>query len=198
MLVNPRPSGDDGAREWLDGQEVRWGYQPNYAAAFVSRPDIAEAWLGLSAAVMGGMDRRRFEIATIAAARARRSTYCTAAHSLMLREVCADEEAVAALVAHPDGSTLDPTDRAVVAFAAKVARDPAAIEAADVDALRSAGLSDDDIADVVFAVAARCFFATALDGMGARVDRQIGDAFAPEVMARLTVGRPMAAADPDA
>jgi alkylhydroperoxidase family enzyme len=116
----------------------------------------------------------------------------------MLREVCADEEAAVALAAHTYGSTLDATDRAVVAFADKVARDPASVDVDDVDALRSAGLSDDDIADVVFAVAARCFFATVLDGMGARVDHQIGAAFAPEVMARLTVGRPVAAPDPDA
>jgi alkylhydroperoxidase family enzyme len=33
------------------------------------------------------MDRRRFEIATIAAARALHSTYCTAAHSKFLRDV---------------------------------------------------------------------------------------------------------------
>ncbi len=48
----------------------------------------------------------------------------------------------------------------------------------------------------MFAVAARCFFATVLDGMGARVDHQIGAAFAPDVMARLTVGRPVAAPGP--
>lgn len=40
---------------------------------------------------------------------------------------------------------------------AEVATDAASIEAEDVDRLRDAGLSDADIADVVFAASARCF-----------------------------------------
>jgi uncharacterized peroxidase-related enzyme len=191
MLIDPTDGDDTASREWREGQAARWGFVPNYAAAFASRPDVAQAWLGLSAAVSGGMDRRRFEVATIAAARARRSTYCTAAHSLFLRDVCSDDEAVRALAEHPDGSTLDPTDRAVVAFATKVAEDPASVDAADVEALHAAGLTDDDIADVVFAVAARCFFATVLDGMGATVDPQIASSFDPATFERMTVGRPV-------
>src|SRR6185312_9426638 len=62
-------------------QRDSWGFLPNYAAAFSARPDVARAWNALNATVRGGMDRRRFEIATIAASRALRSTYCTAAHS---------------------------------------------------------------------------------------------------------------------
>jgi uncharacterized peroxidase-related enzyme len=196
MLVNPRPRGDDEVRVWLETQEERWGFRPNYAAAFVSRPDVAQAWMALGAAVSSGVDRRRFELATIAAARARRSTYCTAAHSMVLRDVCSDEGAMRGLAEHPDGSTLDATDHAVVTFATKVAEDPASITAEDVDALRAAGLTDDDIADVVFAVAARCFFATVLDGMGATVDPQIASSFDPTTLAHLTVGRPLSGSGP--
>ncbi|MET0314515.1 MAG: siderophore-iron reductase FhuF, partial [Hansschlegelia sp.] len=42
----------------------------------------------------------------------------------------------------------------------------------DVDALRTVGLSDNDIADVVFAAAARSFFAKVLDGVGVNADDQ--------------------------
>ena len=59
-------------------QRAAWGFLPNYAAAFSTRPDVARAWYALNTTIRDGMDRRRFEIATIAAARARRSTYCTA------------------------------------------------------------------------------------------------------------------------
>ncbi len=44
------------------------------------------AWNVLSATAREGMDRRLFELATIAAARAMRSIYCTPAHSLFLRD----------------------------------------------------------------------------------------------------------------
>lgn len=44
--------------------------------AFSTRPDVAQACNALNTAVRDGMDRRRFEIATIAASRGLRSTYC--------------------------------------------------------------------------------------------------------------------------
>ena len=39
------------------------------------------------------------------------------------------------------------------------------VEQADVDALRAVGLTDADVADLVFAVAARAFFTKVLDGL---------------------------------
>jgi hypothetical protein len=78
-----------------------------------------------------------------------------------------------------------------MAFARKVAVDAAGISVGDVDALRSAGLSDNDIADVVFAAAARSFFAKVLDAVGAQADHQLGEAFDPAVTAQMVVGRPI-------
>jgi len=80
----------------------------------------------------------------------------------------------------------------VVAFATKVARQASAISQDDVDALRAAGLSDNDVADVIFAVGARCFFATVLDAAGAEPDHQLAAAL-DTVAERLVVGRPIAA-----
>jgi hypothetical protein len=56
--------GDDVAH-WYQQQRDAWGYLPNYAAAFATRPDVAQAWNTLNNAVRGQMDRRRFELATI-------------------------------------------------------------------------------------------------------------------------------------
>ena len=170
------------------------GYLPNYATAFASRPEVARAWTALNVAVRDGMDRRRFELATIAAARALRSTYCTTAHSKFLRDACKDEATMLSMAADPDGGSLDVTDRAVIAFARKVALDAEAISQDDMNALREVGLSDNDIADIVFAAAARCFFAKVLDGVGVNADHQLGAAFEPHVVEQLTVGRPIAAA----
>ncbi len=86
-----------------------WGFLPNYAVPFSHRPEVAQAWQALNLAIRGGMDRRRYEIATIAASRARRSTYCTAAHSKFLRDVCDDEAAMLSINDHPDGAGLDET-----------------------------------------------------------------------------------------
>jgi uncharacterized peroxidase-related enzyme len=173
-------------------QRQAWGFLPNYAPAFSTRPDVAPAWNALNTTIRNGMDRRRFEIATVAAARALHSTYCTAAHSKFLRDVCGDEETVRAIAADPSGAGLNPQDHAVYVFAAKVAADAASVEQADVDTLRAVGLSDADVADIVYAAAARSFFTRVLDGLGAQLDIETAGTFPAEVLESMIVGRPVA------
>lgn len=175
--------------QWYQSQRSAWGFLPDYAGCFTTRPEVAQAWTQLIGTVRSGMDRRCFEIATIAAARARRSTYCTVAHTSFLRDVCGDEQSVEALALSPDGSTLSATDAAVYAFATKVAVDAADVSQDDVDALRAIGLSDADVADVVFAVASRAFFTTVLDGLGAQLDAATASRFEPSVLQAMVVGR---------
>lgn len=137
--------------DYYRGQREACGFVPNSALlAFSPRPEVAAAWGALNEAVRGGMDRRRFELATITAARARRSTYCTAAHSRFLRDECGDEESLASIVADPTGAALEPQDRAAEQLAAKVAGDAASVEQ-DIDHLHEVGLWDADIADIVSA-----------------------------------------------
>jgi uncharacterized peroxidase-related enzyme len=140
------------------------------------------------------MDRRRYELATVAASRAVRCTYCVAAHSKFLRDVCGDEPAMRALADDPTGASLDEVDRAIVGFATKIATDPVSVTAQDVERLRELGLSDGEVADLIFAVAARRFFTTVLDAAGVRADTQLASAFEPELSDRFVVGRPFAAA----
>ena len=191
MLINLTPSeATEDVEKYLAGQTASWGYLPNYANAYVSRPEVARGWAILNGSIRDGMDPRRYEIATIGAARALRSTYCTAAHAKFLRDDCGDEPAMLAIAT--DDAALDEVDRAVMAFAAKVARDAASLSEADVDALRRVGLSDNEIGDVVFAAAARCFFATVADAFGAQADHQLGEQFEPAVRDAFVVGRPIA------
>ncbi len=174
---------------YYEQQRAAWGFLPNYAEAFSTRPEVAVAWGALNNAVRDRMDRRRFEIATIGAARALRSTYCTAAHSAFLRDVCGDEPTMVTIAEDPSGAALSDQDRAVYEFAARVAQDAAAVGQSDIDRLRDLGLSEGNIADVVFAAAARCFFTRVLDGLGAQLDAETASTFAPEILASMVVGR---------
>ncbi len=190
------PVGEDAAEgelaEYYRARRAAWGFLPNYAGAFSTRPDVARAWNALNTTIRDSMDRRRFEIATIAAARSRRSTYCTAAHSGFLRDVCGDEDTMRSIAAEPGDPALGAEDRAVYDFAAKVAADAASVDQDDVDQLRAVGLTDAEVADVVFAAAARCFFTAVLDGLGAQLDPQTASTFAPEELDSMVVGRPVA------
>jgi len=191
ITVPDEASVDDDVSRWYERQRASWGFLPNYALAFSTRPDIAEAWTALSNAVGKGMERRRYELATIAAARAVRSTYCLAAHSKFLRDDVGDEPTMRAILDDPSLASLDPTDRAVMEFATLVARDASSITNDDVQRLRDHGLSDADIADVTFAAAARCFFTKVLDALGAQPDPQLAEWFDPDTRQKVTVGRPI-------
>jgi len=182
------------AAGWYQRQRESWGYLPNYAPAFALRPDVAQAWNALNGSIIKNMDRRRYELVSIAAAREYRSTYCTAAHSKFLRDLCHDESTMRTIAADPGGDALDATDRAVMDFATKVARDASSVTAADTDQLRAQGLSDEDIVDVVLAASARAFFTKILDGLGVQADFQLGEAFDAELRNQVTVGRPIAVA----
>lgn len=194
MFIDTVPEDAAGGElaEYYRQQRDSWGFLPNYAFAFATRPDVARAWGGLNTTIRNGMDRRLFELATIAAARALRSTYCTAAHSKFLRDVCGDEESLEAIAREPDGASLGAPDRAVFRFAAKVATDASSVEQSDVDELRELGLTDRDVADIVFAAAARSFFTRVLDGLGAQLDAQTAAEFAPGLLDSMVVGRPAA------
>lgn len=178
--------------EHLAEEEAFWGFVPGYAHCFVPRPAVARAWRALNGTVRTGMERRDYELASIAAARARRSTYCTVAHSMFLRDVCGDEESVRLIDDDPTGGALSERDAAVFGFATRLATDASAVEQHDVDRLRAFGLGDAEIAGIVYAVAARLFFTTVLDGLGAQLDPQTAARFEPDLLAGMVVGRAVA------
>ena len=168
-----------------------FGFIPNFTLAFGDRPAVYAAWRQLNGAIKGSMDLRRYELATVAVARRLRSSYCTLAHGSVLIDKFLDPEAVRTLVADGRSAALDDTDAAIMDFAQKVAVDATAVQQADIDRLRSLGLTDADILDVVLAAAARCFFSKTLDALGVQADATYAR-LSPPVRDALTVGRPIA------
>jgi uncharacterized peroxidase-related enzyme len=167
-----------------------FGHLPNLTKAFSQRPEVYAAWRQLNGAIKANMDLRRYELATLAAARRLRSSYCMLAHGTILADQFLGAEAVQALAAGSDAAGLDAVDVAVMELADKVAHDATSVTQADVDRIRSLGLSDAEILDVVAAAAARCFFSKALDGMGVQPDARFGE-LDPRLRDALTVGRPI-------
>ena len=51
-----------------DRQQKHYGYVPDYATVFSHRPEVMRRWAELLAALKRPMDKRRFELATFAAA----------------------------------------------------------------------------------------------------------------------------------
>jgi uncharacterized peroxidase-related enzyme len=178
------------ARMYATDREV-FGHLPNLTRAFSRRPDVYAAWRQLNGAIKANMGLRRYELATVAAARRLRSSYCMLAHGTVLADELLGPDAVRALATDPATAGLDAVDLAVVELADKVAADATSVTEADVDRLRSLGLADEEILDVVLAAAARCFFSKALDALGAQPDARFA-ALDPLLRDALVVGRPIA------
>jgi uncharacterized peroxidase-related enzyme len=168
------------------------GYVANYTRAFSTRPGVLQGWLALKDAITSGMDPRLYELATVAAATAIRSSYCSLVHGNILAVGYYSAKTVVSIAG--DGSeagALDPADAAVVRFARKVAEEAEQITPEDVDELRGLGLSDADVFNVILAAAARCFFSKVLDATGTQPDAALHD-LPGQLRAALTVGRDIA------
>jgi uncharacterized peroxidase-related enzyme len=186
--------GDFGeASDLVEADRSARGYVPNYTRALLNRPDVYRAWRGLIGAISATMDERRYELATLAAARRLRSSYCALAHGKVLADRFLTPAEVAELARGRDVDSLDEVDRAVLELADKVAADATTVTREDVDRLRALGLSDADVVDVVLAAAARCFYSKTLDALGVEPDAAYRDLPA-DLRDALTVGRPIGAA----
>ncbi|HWE32215.1 MAG TPA: hypothetical protein VG410_01950 [Solirubrobacteraceae bacterium] len=181
----------DAIAEMYSADEEVFGYLPNFTRAFSLRPTVYAAWRQLNAAIKSEMDLRRYELATVAAASRLRSSYCTLAHGSILMDKFLDDGSVGAVVTDHRAAGLGATDVAVMDLAEKVVDDATAVEQADIDRLRSAGLSDAEIFDVVLTATARCFFSKTLDALGVEPDVKYAD-LDPDVRDVLTVGRAIA------
>jgi alkylhydroperoxidase family enzyme len=125
----------------------------NYERAFEKRPEVYAAWAQLNGAIKASMDLRRYELATLAAARRLRSSYCALAHGSVLLERFG--EAVHAIALDYRAAGLDPIDVAVMDLAERVVDNATSIGDTDLQRLRDLGLTDDEIMGVVLAAAAR-------------------------------------------
>src|SRR4051812_46932432 len=92
----PRDQAPPGLAELYEADRAKFGYVPNLTRAFSLRPGVYAAWRELIGAIQAGMEPRRYELATVAAARTLRSSYCMLAHGSVLASRFLDPEALPA------------------------------------------------------------------------------------------------------
>ena len=134
----------------LEVQE-KSGFVPNVFLALAHRPAEWRAFFAYHDALMEndtGLTKAEREMIVVATSGANRCQYCVVAHGAILRiraknPLIADQVAVNYLKAD-----LTPRQKAMLAFAMKVALDAGAIEESDFEALRAHGFSGDDIWDI--------------------------------------------------
>jgi uncharacterized peroxidase-related enzyme len=191
IRTTPPSDADGTVRDMYDQVQNRFGFVPNWAKAFSLRPGILDGWTALLKSIQSNLPVRSYELATLAAARALRSSYCSLAHGNVLATKVFDAPAVTAIMKNEPASPLEARERVMMAFAEKVALNADRITAAEVEDLRSHGYRDEEIFDLAAAAAARCFFAKLMDALGVQADPTFND-LDPALRQALTVGRPVA------
>jgi uncharacterized peroxidase-related enzyme len=146
---------NDTLKAMFEQLQGRKDYLPNYAKVFCYRPEVMAAWENLQSTIQQTIDHRRYELVTLAAAQTINSSYCSLAHGQVLSRKYYDDKEVEAIAADSPDSPLDAADRAMMAFARKVARDTSSITQQDIDLLKTHGFDDAEIFDITATAAAR-------------------------------------------
>jgi uncharacterized peroxidase-related enzyme len=196
FITTTSPNEAEGdVREMYMRQQTKYGYVPNYAKVFSHRPQIMKLWADLQKGIRANFENRRFELVTVAAAMAIRSTYCSLAHGQALTEFYSADE-VQSIVNGSDFGPLTEAERVMMRFAGKVAREASRVTAGDVELLKEHGFTDTEIFDIVAAATARTFFAQLCEGLGATADATFRELDEP-LRNTLTVGRPIDYIEPE-
>jgi uncharacterized peroxidase-related enzyme len=100
-----------------------------------------------------GLPRADRELGAVAASRINGCSYCASVHALRFTQLTKEPEVMERIQADGVTAALDPRRRAILDYAAKLTRDPAALGPSDAAPLRAQGLTDLDILDLTHAVA---------------------------------------------
>ncbi|MBY8918591.1 peroxidase-related enzyme (plasmid) [Nitratireductor sp. L1-7-SE] len=97
----------------------------------------------------GGMGRAERELSAVGASVVNRCVYCAAVHASRYNQLTKDELAMQAIFADGEEAELDERQKAIFLFAAKLSKAPSEATEEDMQALRDAGLKDDEILDLI-------------------------------------------------
>ena len=145
----------DRAKESLETIRKKMGRVPNIFKTMAHSPTALQAYLGLSGALAGAVlsDKVREQIA-LTVAEESQCEYCLAAHSAIGKSMgLAPEE----IEASRRGKSSDPKINAVLVFAKKLSANHGRITDQELQEIRKAGCSDEEIIEVITAVVLNLF-----------------------------------------
>jgi len=131
--------------------QSKTGFIPNVFLVLARRPDEFRAFFAYYDALMlrdGGLSKAEREMIVVATSAANACPYCVVAHGAVLRIYARNPILADQLAVNYRHADVTPRQRAMLDFSVKMARRPEEIEEPDVETLREAGFSDEDIWDI--------------------------------------------------
>jgi uncharacterized peroxidase-related enzyme len=156
-------------KEIYDGDRAPDGHIPEHSRVMAVNPEAEQAWEGLIRAITAQMDKRRYELVTLAAARALGSRHCRLAHGARSLRWIEHDELVALAADHRDAG-LSEAEVAMMDFAEKLSTDAASMTEEDGLRLRAVGFTDREIVDIALTAAARNYYSRTIQALGVAVD----------------------------
>ena len=141
---------DDIRGRILEVQE-KSGFVPNVFLALAHRPDEFRAFFAYHDALMlrpSGLTKGEREMIVVATSGANDCVYCVVAHGAILRIYEKNPLIAEQVATNYRKADIPPRQKAMLAFAMKVATASGTIEDADFEALRPHGFSDEDVWDI--------------------------------------------------
>jgi uncharacterized peroxidase-related enzyme len=141
---------DDIRARILEVQEQA-GFVPNVFITLAHRPDEFRAFFAYHDALMqkdGGLSKAEREMIVVATSGANDCLYCIVAHGAILRIYAKNPLVADQIAVNYRKADISQRQRAMLAFAMKVAVNSVAIDDADFTALREHGFTDEDIWDI--------------------------------------------------
>ena len=139
-------------QERISQVEEKTGFVPNIFMALAHRPDEWRAFFAYHDALMDketpGLSKGDRELIVVATSAANDCLYCVVAHGAIARIRTRDPYLADQVAVDWRKAPLPARMHAVLEVAVRLAVEPAAVTAADLDRLREHGLTEDDVWDV--------------------------------------------------
>lgn len=149
------------------------GYVPSHTRVMAVNPEAYRAWENLIGTIARPMDKRRYELITLAAAGAIGSEACRLAHGRKSLNYI-DEQELVRIASNFRDAGLSAAEVTMMEFAEKLSTDSASMTDADAARLRDLGFSDREIVDIALVASARNYFSRALHALGVEPDQPSG------------------------
>ena len=141
----------DDIRARILAVQEKAGFVPNVFLALAHRPDEFRAFFAYHDALMereGGLTKAEREMIVVATSGANDCLYCVVAHGAILRIYAKNPRVADQVAVNYREAEITPRQKAMLAFALKMARDSKDIADTDFAALHAHGFSDEDIWDI--------------------------------------------------
>jgi uncharacterized peroxidase-related enzyme len=163
----------------------------NLHRAFAHLPSFAPHFDAMTKELKARMGIRRYELVTLAAALALRSSYCALAHASVLMRDGLDADEIERIAGDRGQADLTPAEREMMTYAEEIVRDAAGVDRTRIERLRGHGLSDAEISEIAATAALRCYFSKYLDAVGTEPDADFAS-LPPRLRETLVKGRGIA------